>query len=322
VTDFAVSIQDIEQARTRIREGVLQTPCVLNERLSRELGCELYLKAENLQHIAAFKARGALNAVLCLSEESAAAGVVTHSSGNHAAALARAAKLRRIPAQIVMPENSARNKIDAVRSFGVEPVFCEPTAEAREATAERIREQTGATLIHPYNNEAVIAGQGTVALEIVEQIPEVDVVVAPVGGGGLLSGILIAVNALRPRIDVFAAEPEWADDAYRSLQVGSIQMPNRYDTIADGLRTPLGSLTFPIVQSLVREILLVGEQQICHSMRQIAEVAKLVAEPSGAVATAAVMQNAERFRNRRVVAIISGGNLDFGECRLGRPAVQ
>ncbi|MCR9292980.1 MAG: threonine/serine dehydratase [bacterium] len=316
-TQFAISLAEIEAAQERIASHVVHTPCVLSERLSQELGCEFYLKAENLQHVGAFKARGATNAVFCLSDDEASRGVVTHSSGNHAAALARAAALRGIQAHIVMPENSARSKIQSVRSYGVEPVFCEPTAEAREQTAERIRDQTGATLIHPYDHPQVIAGQGTVGLEILQQVPNVEMVVAPLGGGGLLSGILIATHALRPDVRVYGAEPELADDAFRSLQAGTIQMPSRYDSVADGLRSPLGTRTFPVVQSLVREILLVSEQQIRTSMRKIAESAKLVAEPSGAVSTAAVFQHPQLFQAKVVVAVVSGGNLDFGDCRLG-----
>ena len=185
---FAISLSDVQAALRRIETQVLRTPCIFNERLSQELGCLVYFKAENLQHIGAFKARGALNAVMKLGDETAARGVVTHSSGNHAAALARAACLRGIPAYIVMPENSAQVKIAAVQSLGVEPVFCQPTVEARERTASEIQERTGAALIHPYNHADVMAGQGTVGLEILEQVPDVDAIIAPVGGGGLMSG--------------------------------------------------------------------------------------------------------------------------------------
>ena len=311
---FAIALSDVQAARRRIESQILYTPCVFNERLSQSMGCSIYFKAENLQHIGAFKARGALNAVLSLTDDVAERGVVTHSSGNHAAALARAASLRGIPAHIVMPENSAKVKIESVRSFGVEPTFCEPTAEARERTAQQIQEGSGATLIHPYNHPQVMAGQGTVGLEILEQVPELDIVVAPVGGGGLLSGILTALSALRPEVQVFAAEPEWADDAYRSLQAGSIQPALRYDSVADGLRTPLGDLTFPIIQSLVSDVLLVSEESILRTMRRIAEVAKLVVEPSGAVACAAVDSHQQLFHGKRVVVVLSGGNLDLANC--------
>jgi threonine dehydratase len=305
---FPVSLSDIRSARRRIESHVLRTPLIENELLSRELDCGVHFKCENLQHVGAFKARGATNAVLSLSEEIACRGVVAHSSGNHAAALARAAAIRRIPAHIVMPHNSLESKIAAVRAFGVSPVFCQPDADSRRRAAAEIEKKTGATLIHPYNDVAVIAGQGTVGLEILEQSSEIDTVVVPVGGGGLLAGILIAVKSLRPEIKVIAAEPEWADDTARSLSSGRIEMPTRYDTIADGLRTPLGELTFPVIQALLDDILLVDEQTIDKATQLIAAKARLIAEPSGAVALAALIQHQPQFRGRNTVAIISGGN--------------
>lgn len=314
---FAIRLSDIQDAAQRVAPHVLKTPCVASERLSRQHDCRLFFKAENLQHIGAFKARGATNAVLSLTEDQASAGVVTHSSGNHAAALARSAEIRKIPAHIVMPHNSARTKIAAVRSLGVEPIFCEPTAEAREQTAESVRLETGATLIHPYNHPMVMAGQGTVGLEILEQVEDVDVIVCPVGGGGLLSGVLAVIKALRPEVQVIAAEPELADDAFRSIESGKVEMPTRYDTVADGLRTPLGDKTFPIIHALVDEILLVNESDIRAAMRTLAEDVHLVVEPSGAVTYAAVKAYADQFRGKTTVAIVSGGNVDFGECKMG-----
>jgi threonine dehydratase len=316
--ETAIRLKDIEAARERISDATLQTPCVYSESLSRELDCQLYFKAENLQHIGAFKARGALNAVRCLSESEADRGVVTHSSGNHAAALARAAKLCGIEAYVVMPHNSAKTKIEAVRHLGVDPVFCEPGTGAREEKAAEVQAATGATLVHPFDNPNVMAGQGTVGLEILEQVPNVQAVIAPIGGGGLLSGVSMAIASKRPEVELFGAEPEWADDAYRSLQSGSIQAPARFDTVADGLRTSVGELTFPIVQQLVQRIVLVSEQQILSGMRTITERVKLVTEPSGAVAFAALRREAERFRGRTVVVVISGGNLDMGACSLGQ----
>lgn len=314
---LAISIEDIQSAQERIAGRIVRTPCVPSEKLSSELGCSLSFKAENLQHISAFKARGATNAVFSLSESDAAKGVVTHSSGNHAAALSRAASLRKIPAHVVMPHNSAPNKIATVRSFGVEPVLCQPDAESRASACAELQQKTDATFIHPYDNPFVMAGQGTVGLEILEQAPDVDVVVVPVGGGGLLSGVLTAVKALKPAAKVIAAEPAWADDAARSLKSGQIEMPTRYDTVADGLRTPLGNLTFPIIKTLLDDIILVSEEEIRAATRDIAEQAHLVAEPSGAVAFAAVRKVAQRFAGKSVVAVISGGNLDFGNCALG-----
>jgi threonine dehydratase len=311
-----VTIEEVYSARHRIEPHVLRTPLIHCAPLSADIGCEAYFKCENLQRIGAFKARGACNAVLSLDDETARRGVVTHSSGNHAAALARAATIRGIPAHIVMPHNSRPGKIAAVRAFGVAPVFCEPDSESRRKTAEQLRERTGATLVHPYNDRTVIAGQGTVGLEMIEQLEGIHSVVVPVGGGGLLSGTLIAIKSLRPEIKVIAAEPAWADDAARSLRSGKIEMPTRYDTIADGLRTPLGDLTFTIIRSLLDDLLLVDEEAIEQATRAIAAKAKLIAEPSGAVALAAVTQHRARFRNQNLVAIISGGNLDLDSFRL------
>ncbi len=270
----------------------------------------LLLKCENLQQGSAFKARGATNAVMSLSDREAAAGVVTHSSGNHAAALARAAVARGIQAHIVMPSNSARIKLQAVRALGVEPILCEPTSASREATAAEVQRRTGATLVHPFNDPAVIAGQGTAVLEILEQIPNVQAVVVPVGGGGLLAGTLIAAKSLRPDLLVFGAEPQWADDAWRSVQSGKIEPALRTDSIADGLRTPLGTLTFPVIRSLVSGILTVSEEAIRRATKQLASQVRIISEPSGAVTVAAVQEHGQLFRGLRTVALVSGGNLD------------
>jgi len=307
---FAIGLADVESAALRISGRCLITPAVQSEALSQLLGCRLSLKAECLQHIGAFKARGATNAVFSLDDTAASRGVVTHSSGNHAAALARAAALRGIQAHVVMPHNSITFKLEQVRSFGLEPVLCEPDAESRAATCARLQERTGATFIHPYNHPLVMAGQGTVGLEILDQVPDVEVVVVPVGGGGLLSGILTAIKSRRPEVEVIAAEPEWADDAARSLESGKIEMPQRYDTVADGLRTPLGELTFPIIRELVDGILLVSEAAIQESVKTMQQHVSLVAEPSGAVAFAAIATQPERFQGKRVVAVVSGGNVD------------
>ncbi|MEJ7594820.1 MAG: pyridoxal-phosphate dependent enzyme [Planctomycetaceae bacterium] len=300
----------IEAAAARIRSLVVETPTIPFASLGHEIGGAIAIKCENFQHGFAFKARGACNAVFSLTDEEAARGVVTHSSGNHAAALARAAKLRGIKAHIVMPENSARIKLAAVRSLGVEPLMCESTPAAREAMANEVMRTTGATMIHPFNDPRVIAGQGTVGLEILRQFPDVETIVVPVGGGGLLAGTLIAVKSLKPSVRVVAAEPEWANDAFRSLQCGQIEPVLRTDSIADGLRTPLGSLTFPIIRQLVDEILCASEAEICEAMQQLAMHAKMIAEPSGAVPLAVVHQHRDRFANQRIVCVVSGGNRD------------
>ncbi|MCC9599295.1 threonine/serine dehydratase [Stieleria sp. JC731] len=316
---FAIGIDDVRSAHQRIRAHIIRTPCLFHERLSNRLGCQLHFKAENLQHIGAFKARGAINAVLQLNETDAGRGVVTHSSGNHAAALARAASIRGIDAHIVMPHNSSPIKIASVQSYGIEPIFSEPDSQSREAKAFEVQAQTGATLVHPYDCADVMAGQGTVAIEILEQVENLDVILAPVGGGGLLSGILIAAKSIRPEIQVIAVEPAFADDAARSMQSGQREMPSRYDTVADGLRTGLGELTFPIIHRLVDDIVLVKEEEILAATREIAEQVHLVAEPSGAVAYAGLKSDPERFQGKRVAAVISGGNIDFKGCQLGTP---
>lgn len=307
---FCLTPPDIEAAADRIRPYVLETPV---RELTLSNGATEYsivLKCENLQHGGAFKARGACNAVFSLSDDDAARGVVTHSSGNHAAALARAAKLRGIQAHIVMPRNSARVKLAAVRNLGVEPVLCDPTPAAREARAAEVMQQTGATMIHPFNDARVIAGQGTTGREILAQCADVTTIIVPVGGGGLLAGTLLAVKSRNPAIRIIAAEPEFADDAFRSLQSGQIEPVLRTDTIADGLRTPLGSLTFPIIYGLVDEVLCASELAIEDTTRWISESTGMPIEPSGAVSVAVVQQNRDRFKNERVVCVISGGNRD------------
>lgn len=307
---FCTDLPQIQAASQRIAPLVIKTPTIAFESLSRELGCSMALKCENFQHGFAFKARGACNAVFMLTDEEASRGVVTHSSGNHAAALARAAKLRGITAHIVMPENSARIKLAAVQILGVEPILCESTPAAREAMADQVMQITGATMIHPFNDERVIAGQGTVGLEILRQYPDIETIVVPVGGGGLLAGLLIAVKSLKPSVRVIAAEPQWADDAFRSVISGQIEPVLRTDSIADGLRTPLGSLTFPIIHQLVDEILCASESSITEAMQLISSHAKMIVEPSGAVPLAVVHQHRDQFANQRVVCVVSGGNRD------------
>jgi threonine dehydratase len=312
-----VDLSAIGAAAERIAPHVLATPAVPHEKLGGELGCRVFFKPENLQHTGSFKVRGATNAVLQLPDKLAKRGVVTHSSGNHAAALARAASLRGIPASIVMPENSLPGKIAAVRSFGIEPVFCQPTEDSRIETAEQVRKRTGATMIHPYDHPDVIAGQGTVGLELIEQIESLDVILAPVGGGGLLSGILIAIKSSNPHIKVFGVEPQLADDTARSFRSGTRQAPERFDTVADGLRAGVGEVTFPIIRQHAEEILTVSEQEIIRAARTMAEQVHLVAEPSGAVSFAGLLKHHGRFAKKNVAVVISGGNLNFGNCQFG-----
>lgn len=314
----SVGFADLQAAAERIGASVLRTPLVACEFLSNELGCEIRFKAENLQPTGSFKDRGANNAVLSLPEEDLPNGVVTHSSGNHAAALARAAKRRGIPAHIVMPDNAVPNKLAAVKALGVQPILCPPDSPSRLAKAEAVQAETGARMVSPFNDPRIIAGQGTAGLEILQQWPDVDVILAPVGGGGLLSGVLMMKQA-HPDLQVIAIEPAQADDAYRSLQSGSIEMPTRYDTIADGLRTVLGTLTFPIIQQYLDDLWLVEETAIMAAVRTLIVQARLVAEPSGAVTLAGLVNHAEKLRGKRVALIISGGNIDLGHCMVGKP---
>jgi len=261
--------------------------------------------------VGAFKFRGAANSVFSLPESEAARGVATHSSGNHAQALALAARLRGIPAHIVMPENSPKIKVAAVRGYGARIVFCPPTQKDREQTLETVVAETGATFIHPYNNLSIIAGQGTCALELIEEIPDLDVVMAPVGGGGLLSGTALCCHYVKPEIQVIAGEPKGADDAFRSIRDGRIYPSENTNTIADGLRTSLGSLTFPIIRRYVEKIITVEEESIVAAMRHIWERMKILVEPSAAVPFAALLEGSLQVGDRRIGIILSGGNLDL-----------
>ena len=305
------TLTDIHQAAERIRPFAHHTPVVTCSSLDRQVGAQIFMKCENLQKVGAFKFRGACNAVFSLTDEEAARGVATHSSGNHAQAVALAAKLRGIPAYIVMPENAPAVKKAAVAGYGGQITFCKPTLQARESTTAQIVEETGATVVHPYNDYRVIAGQGTAALELLEEIPDLDAVIAPVGGGGLLSGTAIAAKGLLPKIRVIAAEPEMADNAYRSLGAGHILPSENPKTIADGLLTSLGDKTFPIIQQHVEQIVTVSEWGILAAMRFIWERAKLVIEPSAAVPVALLWERKIDLSGLRVGIILSGGNVDL-----------
>lgn len=305
------TLDDIRAAARRIEPHAHRTPVLTNESLNEKVGAQVYLKCENLQKIGAFKFRGACNAVFSLADEEAARGVCTHSSGNHAQALALAARLRGIPAYIAMPNTAPAVKKAAVAGYGGQITFCEPTLEAREATLATIVAGTGATIIHPYNDERVIAGQGTAALELLEDIPDLDVILAPIGGGGLLSGTSIAATESRPGIRVIGAEPEMADDAYRSLQAGTILPSVKPKTIADGLLTSFGTLTFPIVRERVEQIVTVSEQGIIDSMKFVWERAKIIIEPSAATAVAVLWEKKIDLSGLKVGVILSGGNVDL-----------
>jgi threonine dehydratase len=310
---YEISISDVVNAKKRIQKFIKRTPILTSSSINRITGCEIYFKCENFQKVGAFKFRGATNAVLSLSKEEAECGVATHSSGNHAQALALAAKQNGINAFIVMPDNSPRVKQDAVREYGGKIFFCEPTLKAREETLNNVVSDTGAVFIHPYNNYNVIAGQGTAALEILENMDEFDCIITPVGGGGLLSGTSLTVKSIAPEINVFAAEPEGADDAYRSFKSGEIVPSINPKTIADGLLTSLGDKTFKIISKLTDDIFRVSDEQIIEAMKLIWQRMKIVVEPSAAVTLGAVLTNPDFFYSKRIVCIISGGNVDLGK---------
>lgn len=305
------TLQDVQNAALRIRALIHRTPTLKSQTLNTLTSARIFFKCENFQKAGAFKIRGATNAVMSLTDEEAQHGVATHSSGNHAAALAQAARWRGIPAYVVMPENAPAVKQKAVAGYGAEIYPCAPTLPAREAGLREIVTNTGAAIIHPYNDYRVIAGQATAALELLEDAPGLDMIVAPVGGGGLLSGTAVAATALFPRIQVIGAEPALADDAYRSFRAGRIIEAGPTSTLADGLKTSLGDKTFPIIQRLVSDIVTVGEDEIIRAMRLVWERMKIIIEPSSAVAVAALLSDRLPVAGKAVGVILSGGNVDL-----------
>ena len=307
----SLNLDTIRAAHQRIRPYVHRTPVLTNSWLNDACRATLFFKCENFQKVGAFKARGATNAVFALDDETAQRGVATHSSGNHGAAVARAAKLRGVPAHIVMPSNSAKVKIRSVESYGAHVVFCEPTEESREIQCAEVINKTGATLIHSFENEHVIAGQGTAAMELLEDVPDLDVIMCPVGGGGLLSGTAIAARSIRPQITVIAVEPENADDAAQSFRAGRRLVTEKKFTIADGLRTNIGEPNFAIVQQYVDDIVTVSEEAIVSAMRTIWETMKIVIEPSATVPYAAIQESKIDIGGKRVGIILTGGNVDL-----------
>lgn len=309
---MSVTFADVEAARDRIRDYVHETPLLSSQQLDLESGATLFFKAEHLQKVGAFKARGAANAVFSLSDSEAGHGVATHSSGNHGAALARAAQLRGIPAHIVVPENAKSAKVAAISSYGGQVIRCESTLAAREAALEVVVQETGATIIHPYDDVRVIAGQGTTALEILAQTDRLDSVVIPVGGGGLLAGSSVVFKT-QSAVKVYGAEPASADDAYRSFKSGVRVTSHTPKTMADGLQTTLGETNFAIIREQVDDILLVSEDEIVAAMRLIWSRLKQVVEPSSAVTLAAVLKYPELFQNQKVCLVLTGGNLDLDD---------
>ena len=305
------NFEAVRAAHRRIARHIHRTPVVTSASLDEIAGAQLFFKCENLQKTGSFKIRGATNAIFSLTDEEALHGVVAPSSGNHAAAMALAARWRGIPAYIVMPSNSSAAKMRAVESYGGKITLCKPDMASRESTCAEVMRKTGAHLVHPYDDARVIAGQGTAALELLEEIGDLDVVITPASGGGLLSGTAIAAKGMRPGIRLVGGEPSNADDAYRSLSAGKIQPAAQSETIADGLRATLSPLTFSILQSLVDEISLVSEEEIVGAMLLLWERTKLVVEPSGAVAAAPALNRRIRAEGKRIGIILSGGNLDL-----------
>lgn len=301
----------IKQAAKRIEPYIHRTPVCTSETLNDFCGGEVFLKCENFQKVGAFKARGATNAVFSLSEKQAAKGVLTHSSGNHAGALAWAAKTRGINAEIVMPENAPQVKLDAVKGYGANVYLSKPTQAHREALAAEVAKKTGATMVHPYNDHLVMAGQGTAALELLDQVSDLDLVLTPVGGGGLISGTALAVKGISEKIEVVGVEPQGANFAWQSLQKGEIVPQKNPNTVADGLLTAPGDLTFPVLQEYVSRIVTVSDEEIISAMRLVWERMKIIIEPSSAVPVAGLLTKKVELKGKRAGVIISGGNVDL-----------
>ena len=303
-----VTINTIRDAHNRINTHVLKTPVKSNTEINENAGVELYFKCENLQRSGSFKIRGAVNAVFCLSDNEANNGVVTVSSGNHGTALSLAAKIRGINATVVLPKNALPFKRNLIENLGAKIVECEAQVESREKTLLEVQKATGATVIHPYNDYRIISGQGTVALELLEEVPELDMVLVPVGGGGLISGIAVAVAEITPKINVVGAEPALADDARQSFEQKKLIPSNYPDTVADGLRTSLGNKTYPIILKYVKDIITAPEHKILPIMKVMTKNLKDNIEPSSAVPLAALIENKHMFKDKKVGIIISGGN--------------
>lgn len=316
-----IDSKTIGEAHERIKPRTHRTPVLTSQSLDRLAGAQLFFKCENLQKTGSFKIRGASNAILSLSQEEASPGVMTHSSGNHGAAVACAASWRGIPAWIVMPRNAPAVKCRAVESYGGKITFCEPTVSSRAETAAKIKTETGAVMIHPYDDDRIIAGQATAAKELLEEIPDLDAILTPVSGGGLLSGTCLGAKCIRPEVRVFGCEPERADDAFRSLKTGVLQTMESSDTIADGLRASLSRRTFAILRTYVDGIVLISEEEIKSAARLIAERMKLIVEPSSSIALAPLLRQegarvlniAERTDGKplKIGIIFSGGNVDL-----------
>ena len=306
-----VTLKDIESAHERIRPFIHRTPVLTNSSIDNLIGAKLFFKCENFQKAGSFKIRGASNAVELLSDEEFKRGVATTSSGNHGAALSMAVTRRGGKTKVVMPHNTPKIKVNNVERNGGEVVWCEPDQKYRESVLKDVVDQTGATVVHPYNDERIMAGQGTCAKELLEDVPDLDSIVSPVSGGGLLSGSLLAAKNMKSSITVYGAEPEEADDAYQSLKLGRIVPNKTINTICDGLRAQIGSKTFPVIQNLVDDIIPIAEEDIINALRMIWERLKIIVEPSCSIALALIINNKQLFEGRNVGLIMSGGNLDL-----------
>ncbi len=305
--------QEIINASAKIKDYIHRTPVLSSSLINDHFDCQIFFKCENFQKVGAFKSRGAVNTVLSLSKKQLENGVCTHSSGNHAQALARAAKLLNTKASIVMPKNAPNVKVAAVKQYGGEITFCEPNLQARESTLKKIILKTGSTEVHPYNDYRIICGQATAALELIEDIPDLQKIIAPVGGGGLLSGTALSTKYFAPKTKVIAAEPEMANDAFRSFYEGKFIPSKNPKTIADGLLTSLGTLTYPIILKHVDQIVTASEQSIIEAMQLIWERIKIIIEPSSAVPLATILENKIDVKGQKIGIIISGGNVDLAK---------
>ena len=306
-----VTYNDIEKAHQRISDHIHNTPILTSDSLDNELGSNLFFKCENFQKTGSFKIRGATNSILQLKDTEIKNGIITTSSGNHGAAVAFIADKIGTSSKIIMPNNTPKNKIENVERYGGEIFYCEPNIKSREDTLEKMIQKSEGSIIHPYNDEKIIAGQGTAAKELIEKVPDLDAIICPVSGGGLLSGTLLTAKNLKPGIKVFGAEPENADDTYRSILNNKIMSNETTDTIADGLRAQVGTVTFPIIKENVDKILLVSEEMIISSMYMIWQRLKIIIEPSCSIVLAALMLNSNKFLNKKVGLILTGGNYDL-----------
>jgi threonine dehydratase len=305
------TFEDVQAAHARIKPYIHRTPVLTSTYLNGLTGAELFFKCENMQKAGAFKARGASNAVFSLPEDKAEKGVATHSSGNHALSLSYAAGRRGIPCYVVMPRTAPKAKKDAVRGYGGRITECEPSTSSREEYFARVEAETGADFVHPYNDPRVIAGQATCSLELMDQTEGLDAIIAPIGGGGMVSGTCLTLSNIAPQVEIFAAEPEQADDAYRSFKAGHIIADDAPETVADGLKVPLKDLTWHFVRNNVTDILTASEQEIIDAMRLTWARMKIVIEASCAVPLATILKNRERFEGKRVGVILTGGNVDM-----------